>query len=445
MAIDFPASPTVGQVYTFNGVGYTFTSEGIWSTGTGTGVFQPLDADLTAIAALTGIGVIYYRSAADTWGPVTVGSGLTFAGGTLACTVSSPAPATVAPIMDGVAAVGTSLLYARQDHVHPSDTSLAPLNSPALTGTPTAPTPAVADNSTKLATTAFVKTAAVASLNGNAGALTLAGTAPVGVTFAGSTFTWTVSVFGSAASGIVPASGGGTNNFLRADGAWAVPASAGGGFTTVNVQTFSATGTYTPSAGMKFCTIECVGGGGGGGGIGDSTGAIFGLAGGGSGGYSRKTVGAATVGASQAVTIGALGVGGTAGGGTGGNGGVTSVGTLCVANGGTGGVGSSGSSWLGGAGGVVAGAVGDVVAAGNPGGDGASVGTGGLAPSGHGGGSFFGGGGRPAAVATTTGSSVGGNASNYGAGGGGAAGNGSTTTRAGGNGSPGFVIITEYI
>lgn len=35
----------------------------------------------------------------------------------------------------------------------------APLVSPVFTGTPTAPTPAVGDNSTKLATTAFVKTA----------------------------------------------------------------------------------------------------------------------------------------------------------------------------------------------------------------------------------------------------------------------------------------------
>ncbi|MFX4959698.1 hypothetical protein ABTC43_19995, partial [Acinetobacter baumannii] len=33
----------------------------------------------------------------------------------------------------------------------------APLASPALTGTPTAPTAAVATNSTQLATTAFVK------------------------------------------------------------------------------------------------------------------------------------------------------------------------------------------------------------------------------------------------------------------------------------------------
>lgn len=47
------------------------------------GVYQPLDADLTALAALSGTDVIYYRSAADTWSSVTIGSGLTFASGTL--------------------------------------------------------------------------------------------------------------------------------------------------------------------------------------------------------------------------------------------------------------------------------------------------------------------------------------------------------------------------
>jgi hypothetical protein len=59
--------------------------------------------------------------------------------------------------MDGTAAVGTGTTWARADHVHPSDTSRAPLASPAFTGTPTAPTPATADNSTAVATTAFVK------------------------------------------------------------------------------------------------------------------------------------------------------------------------------------------------------------------------------------------------------------------------------------------------
>ena len=60
------------------------------------------------------------------------------------------------PVVDGTAAVGTSLRYARADHVHPSDTSRAPLASPALTGTPTAPTAAVDTNTTQIATTAYV-------------------------------------------------------------------------------------------------------------------------------------------------------------------------------------------------------------------------------------------------------------------------------------------------
>ena len=45
---------------------------------------QAADADLTALAALSGTNNIYYRSAADTWTSVTIGTGLTFTGGTLA-------------------------------------------------------------------------------------------------------------------------------------------------------------------------------------------------------------------------------------------------------------------------------------------------------------------------------------------------------------------------
>jgi hypothetical protein len=44
---------------------------------------QAYDADLAALAALTGTNNIYYRSAANTWSSVTIGSGLTFSGGTL--------------------------------------------------------------------------------------------------------------------------------------------------------------------------------------------------------------------------------------------------------------------------------------------------------------------------------------------------------------------------
>lgn len=67
-------------------------------------------------------------------------------------------PATVIPLVDATPGeVGTSLLYARQDHQHPTDTSRAPLNSPAFTGEPTAPTPTLGDSSTNIATTAFVQ------------------------------------------------------------------------------------------------------------------------------------------------------------------------------------------------------------------------------------------------------------------------------------------------
>lgn len=58
--------------------------------------------------------------------------------------------------MNGTQAAGSSNLYARADHVHPTDTSRAPLASPTFTGTPAAPTAAVDTNTTQLATTAFV-------------------------------------------------------------------------------------------------------------------------------------------------------------------------------------------------------------------------------------------------------------------------------------------------
>jgi len=48
----------------------------------GTGI-QPLDADLTSLSAASQTNALYYRSAADTWSPVTIGFGVTFSGGTL--------------------------------------------------------------------------------------------------------------------------------------------------------------------------------------------------------------------------------------------------------------------------------------------------------------------------------------------------------------------------
>lgn len=77
-------------------------------------------------------------------------------------------PSNDTPLMDGVAAPGTAVEGARGDHRHPTDTSRAPLNSPGLTGVPTAPTAAPGTNTIQLATTAFVqavKTAIDALLN----------------------------------------------------------------------------------------------------------------------------------------------------------------------------------------------------------------------------------------------------------------------------------------
>jgi len=71
-------------------------------------------------------------------------------------------PATVAPVMDGIAAVGTVAKYAREDHRHPLDTTRAPIADPTFTGDPKVPTAAPGDNDTSIANTAFV-TAAISS------------------------------------------------------------------------------------------------------------------------------------------------------------------------------------------------------------------------------------------------------------------------------------------
>lgn len=59
-----------------------------------------------------------------TLGGVKVGTGLSVSlDGTISTNVTSVSPATSNPLPDGTVAVGTSLLYARADHVHPLVTS----------------------------------------------------------------------------------------------------------------------------------------------------------------------------------------------------------------------------------------------------------------------------------------------------------------------------------
>jgi hypothetical protein len=217
-------------------------------------------------------------------------------------------------------------------------------------------------------------------------------------------------------------------------------------------QVFTSTGTYTPTSGMVYCDIECVGGGGGGGSAlatGSTTVSVGG--GGGAGEYSRGIFSAATIGASKSVTIGAAGTAGTAGGG-GGTGGTTSVGATIISSiGGTGGNPASGAYVSfditpGGAGGN-GGTGGDFRVQGTPGGWGMVVfglaGAFGCPGGGYGGSTFFGGG--ALAVGSINVSSAGNAATGYGGGGGGAANGPSASAANGGAGFKGVVIITEYV
>lgn len=204
------------------------------------------------------------------------------------------------------------------------------------------------------------------------------------------------------------------------------------GIKTVTKQVFTGSGTYTPTAGMVFCEVEVQAGGGGGGGSSSSQDAG---GGGGGGGYGKSILTAATVGASQTVTIGAGGSAGGSGGSTGGTGGTSSFGAIISCTGGLGGEGSASNVAQGGGGGSSSSA--DLNCTGGCG----SLGTqpsGSSSLSGSGGSSHFGGGG----VGTSTGANAAGNVGgNYGGGGGGARG----SSKSGGVGGPGVIYITEYL
>jgi len=69
---------------------------------------------------------------------------------------------------NGTASLGVLAKIPRIDHVHPTDTSRAPIDSPSFTGTPLVPTAAAGTNTTQIASTEFVTTGismAIASLD----------------------------------------------------------------------------------------------------------------------------------------------------------------------------------------------------------------------------------------------------------------------------------------
>lgn len=249
---------------------------------------------------------------------------------------------------------------------------------------------------------------------------------------------------GSAGANFVLAQGTSAQLWTDANGNWGLNFYNGANtikaFLTIKRKTFTATGTYNPSAGMLYADIEVWGGGGGGGGVGSTNSIAAG--GGGAGGYSRILVPASALGA-PAVVIGTGGSGGANTGGTGGTGGTTSLGSTVVqATGGLGGVGATAAniSVIGGNGGI--GTLGDINATGAPGGAATTAATTTSQISGYGGNTSLGGGGK--ALSNNAGASNGvSGAANSGSGGSGAI-NGGSTGMSGGVGGSGYVVITEY-
>ncbi|MGO6934691.1 hypothetical protein ACCS97_23465 [Rhizobium ruizarguesonis] len=201
---------------------------------------------------------------------------------------------------------------------------------------------------------------------------------------------------------------------------------------------FTASATYTPTAGTTKIHVTATGGGGGGGGGGGTTASTYAVGGGGGGGatvVSDFTSGFSSV----AMTIGAGG--GVASGGNGLSGGTTSFGALASAGGGLGGsVGPQASGAAVQAGGTGAVASGGSFLNSSGGAGGIAVGTStGNFSSGFGGSSFWGAGGS-ARFSTSAGFA----GTNYGSGGGGSANGVSQGTNAGGPGAPGVIVVEEY-
>jgi hypothetical protein len=271
---------------------------------------------------------------------------------------------------------------------------------------------------------------AVVVAGGGTGQTTL--TTAYGLLAAGTTATGVVQTLPTGTSGQILVSGGSS----------ALPAFA---TYTISRQVFSTAGatTYTPTTGMKYVNIEVVGGGGGSGGC-ASTGAstVAASGGGGGGGYAVGFFSAATVGASQSITVGARGSAGSSGNNNGGAGGTSSITGLSIsATGGSGGTGAAattaGSSVSGGEGG--AGSGGDFQVGGQSGGPGIYFATT-LAQGGNGGGCLYGGGalgfpGNNTAQANT----------NYGVGAAGGSNLISQSAQGGAQGGTGLIVCTEYI
>lgn len=152
---------SAGAFVTFNGAGGTPSSIILTNaTGTASSLTAGNAATVTTNANLTGVitssgNATSIASQTGTGTKFVVDASPTLTGTPLTTTaavdtnttqIASTAfviaqAASATPLINGTATVGTSTRFARADHIHPTDTTLAPKASPTFTGTVIIPTP----------------------------------------------------------------------------------------------------------------------------------------------------------------------------------------------------------------------------------------------------------------------------------------------------------------
>ena len=246
----------------------------IKDSGVQISALQPKDATLTALAGIASTNGLIEQTGVDVFSIRGIGISPTSSIPTTALadaryapiSVTAVLPATATPLIEsGTGAVGTATKYAREDHVHP----LA-----GGSGNVIGPASAVDSNFAAFDTT----TGKLIKDSGSAA----------------SSFATPGSVTTAISSAAV--------RYDVAQGLTAIQMAQGRSNIAVagiaKIISFTASGTYTPSAGLIYCIIECVGGGGGGGGTTGGSSIANVARGGSGGGYSRKVATSAQIGAS---------------------------------------------------------------------------------------------------------------------------------------------------
>ncbi|MEP6826456.1 MAG: hypothetical protein ABJA10_00110 [Aestuariivirga sp.] len=416
--------------------------------------YQGIDADLTAVAGLAVTGIVR-RTGVGTWSAGTAIIGSEIAAGTVgnsklanmgANTFKVNNTAFGAPPVDATVAQTKALLAISNSDVSGlgalavlSTVNLSTLATgtlqaaqfPALTGDVTTSAGALA---TTIAA-AVVTLAKMANLAANSIIGNNTGSPATPIALTATQATAMLNIATTALKGLVPVSGGGTTNFLRADLTFAAPPS--GGSLKPHITILTSGTTFTTNAATVYAIVEACGGGGGSADSAASAAAYS--AGAGGGGYVRKVY---TLAPSTSYTI-AIGAAGAVNG-AGGNTTFTDGVTLITAGGGAAGPpGTAATRTTGGAGGTAAN--GDVNIPGEAGGSGSNLSTTTMAIGGKGGGcANYGFGGPENANGSATGvaGTVG---SGFGAGGGGASnGTSSGVARAGAGGATGALIFAEF-